>query len=141
MPELWIYLGVISCGIIGFCISIYIYFTKQRKQTHAMVCPVGGHCDAVITSKYGKTFGIENTLLGMLYYGLIVLYFLLGWLGITLPQPEVLGLLVKLATVGGFLFSVYLISVMQFKLKQWCSWCVGSAICSTGIFLLSVFFI
>jgi uncharacterized membrane protein len=134
------YLVIILFALIGFCISAYIFFTKQKKQTKAMVCPIGGHCDPVITSKYGKTFGFENTLLGMGYYGLLILYYGLGLYGFVFPFAETINLLIGLATIGGFLFSVYLISVMQFILKQWCSWCLASAFCSTIIFVIAIFF-
>lgn len=128
-------------AITGICISGYIFFKKKPKAKKPMVCPIGGHCEDVVGSKYGKTFGIENTLLGMLYYGLIIVYVGILYFGISLPNQELIMQLVKVATTGSFLFSVYLISVMQFKLKMWCTWCIGSAICSTLIFILTVFFL
>jgi len=134
-------LSIFVCAIIGLCISSYIYFKKKPKAKKPMVCPIGGHCEDVVGSKYGKTFGIENTFLGMLYYLLIAVYMVLLLGNITLPEAETIRLLIKVATTGSFLFSAYLIGVMQFKLKIWCTWCIGSAICSTLIFLGTIFFL
>ena len=39
-----------------------------------MYCVIGENCDAVVKSTYVKTFGIENTIPGMLYYALIFVY-------------------------------------------------------------------
>ena len=65
-----IYLVILS--LIGFAVSFYIYYTKKYdKKLH---CILGEDCDAVVKSKYGKTFGMENTLPGMLYYALIFAY-------------------------------------------------------------------
>ncbi len=134
-----ILLVTLLSAITGFCISAYIYFKKKPQSTKPMVCPIGGHCEDVVGSKYGKTFGIENTLLGMLYYLLIAVYMLTLLVNLNLPQADTVSLLIKLATTGSFLFSAYLISVMQFKLKMWCTWCIGSATCSTIIFICTVF--
>ena len=128
-------------AITGFCISAYIYFKKKPEATKPMVCPIGGHCEDVVGSKYGKTFGIENTILGMLYYLLIAIYVLSFSVGFLTSVEQELALAMKAITTGSFLFSLYLLSVMQFKLKMWCTWCLGSAACSTLIFIATVFFL
>ena len=65
-----IYLVILS--LIGFAVSFYIYYTKKYdKKLH---CVIGENCDAVVKSRYGKTFGIENTVPGMLYFLMIFAY-------------------------------------------------------------------
>jgi uncharacterized membrane protein len=123
---------IIACGLGGFAVSAYIYQTVQRKKT--LTCPIGHTCDSVVHSKYGETFGFKNTLLGMLYYGAIVLIYGLALIGeIQFIPNEAYTMLV--VTTGAFLFSAYLIYVQAFVLKEWCSWCVLSAMFTTGIFL------
>jgi len=63
---------LITLSIIGFAVSFYIYYSK--KYDKPMYCVIGQDCDAVVKSKYGKTFGIENTIPGMLYYATIMIY-------------------------------------------------------------------
>ncbi len=55
---------LIVLAIIGFSVSFYLYYTKTYNKK--IYCISKNDCDAVVKSKYGKTFGIENTLLGML---------------------------------------------------------------------------
>ena len=65
-----LYLVILS--LVGFVVSFYIYYTKTyNKKLH---CIFGENCDAVVKSRYGKTFGIENTVPGMIYYALVFLY-------------------------------------------------------------------
>ena len=65
-----VYLLVLS--VVGFVVSFYIFYSK--KYDKPLHCMIGQDCDAVVKSKYGKTFGIENTVPGMLYYVLIFAY-------------------------------------------------------------------
>lgn len=135
----YIHLSVAATALVGLCICAYIYFKKKPEAKKPMVCPIGGHCEDVVGSKYGKTFGIENTILGALYYLSIVVYAVLLYIQFPLPFGEQFILFMKVVTTSAFLFSIYLLSIMQFKLKMWCTWCIASAICSTIIFLGAVF--
>ena len=65
-------LYLILLSLIGFSVSFYIYYSK--KYNKRLYCPIGHSCDVVVKSKYGKTFGIENTIPGMAYYALIFIY-------------------------------------------------------------------
>lgn len=131
MISLWI---ILFAGI-GFGISYYISYKK--KQGKPLACMVGMDCDAVVNSKYSTFFGIPNEVIGMLYYGFLILAFfiyrgggLTDFFGISLP------LLVFFASIGAMLFSVMLTYIQGIVLKQWCSWCLASA----GINVLIVIF-
>lgn len=124
--------SILACAIGGFSVSAYIYQTVQRKKT--LTCPIGHTCDSVVHSKYGETFGFKNTLLGMLYYGGIALIYVLEIIEEIQFIPHKQYLLLGITT-GAFFFSLYLIYIQAFVLKEWCSWCVLSALLTTGIFL------
>ena len=131
-----LYIVIIVCGIIGFGISAYIYQKKVRKGRH-LVCPTGEGCDVVVESKYGKVFGIENSLLGMGYYAFIALIYI----GFITSEPFRNIYLVyagKILTTGAFAFSAYLIGIQAVVLEKWCIWCVSSAILTAIIFVLTV---
>ena len=96
----------------------------------------GETCDRVVKTKYGKTFGIENTILGMLYYGAVFLASL-GQEFYTVFFTSMPLYWIKVIVSGGAaLFSVYLTYVQFGILKKWCEYCIASAIISFAIFFL-----
>ncbi len=123
-------------GLMGFGIAQHIYGKKRSGKT--LVCPLRSNCNLVINSDYSKFFGIPVEILGMVYYGTVVVYHLAHIL-----FPEILGSSVILAALAfstiAFLFSMYLTAVQAFILKQWCAWCLTSAGLSLSIFLLTIF--
>lgn len=109
----------------GFMLAAYIHFHKRTARP--LVCPIGHQCDAVIHSDYSKFFEVPVEILGMMYYAVIaVSYFVF---------PGAMAL--RVLTGAAFGFSLYLVSIQLFVLKQWCTWCLCSAALCTGIFILS----
>lgn len=138
-----LHLLVILLGIAGFAIAQYIFVKKTEHQkssgsARALVCPLGHTCDPVIHSPYSFFFGIRVEVLGMAYYGSVIILhaILLAFSGLALP---VLSLGMLAATAAAFLFSLYLTFVQAFLLKIWCTWCLFSASLCTLIFLLALF--
>ena len=129
-----IYLIILS--LIGFIVSFYIFYTKKlNKKMH---CIMGENCDAVVKSRYGKTFGIENTVPGMLYYVLVFLYGLGIVLNRNIFKQDIFYYLLVSASIGSVLFSAYLIAVQAFVLRKWCEYCIVSSIASVLILLVLV---
>lgn len=128
------YLVILS--LIGFAVSFYIYYTKKYdKKLH---CIFGEDCDAVVKSKYGKTFGMENTVPGMLYFALIFAY----GIGMLFNQNIFKGAIIYYflvgASIASVLFSIYLTAVQAFVLRKWCEYCIVSSIASLFILLVLV---
>lgn len=115
----------------GFIIA-YRIFTHKTVNT-PLACPMGGNCDAVVHSQYGKTFGIENALLGMIDYTLIFLGVLVIYIFNFKIFGQYLEFYLMLYTICGALFSWYLMGIMKFKLKEKCTWCIGSWLISTAL--------
>lgn len=124
-----IFIGLIA-AIIGFCIAWYIQYKQQANKP--LMCTRRSPCETVLQSPQAKTFGIPNTGLGLFYYGAVFL--LLTYYGAG-NSVEGTPLVIFIATAGGFLFSAYLVWVQSFKIKQWCVWCLGSALISTVLFV------
>ncbi len=120
----------------GLCLSGYIWSTKKKNEV--LVCPLDGSCDAVVQSQYSKFIGVPVEIMGILYYGVTTAFYLLVFLGL-LPYTPFISLLAVLMGVSGGLFSIYLVSIQAFVLRQWCTWCVGSAFISFLIAIFSVF--
>lgn len=129
------YLIVLS--VIGFAVSFYIYYSK--KYDKPMYCPIGKDCDAVVKSKYGKTFGIENTIPGMLYYLMVMAYAIILLFNRNIFKGNIIYYLIVSASIGSVLFSIYLTGVQAFVLKKWCYYCIVSSIASVLILFVLLF--
>jgi len=118
------YLGLFA-SLLGFGISLYMFVTMQSKKK--LVCPRDHPCDRVVSSRYGRTLGVPNTLLGMLYYILAGTGFAL----ITFFPESVTNqflLALSILTTLGMLFSAYLVLLQAFVIRAWCLWCLGSTL-------------
>ena len=125
-----IYLIILS--LIGFSVSFYIFYSK--KYNKQMYCLLGQECDEVVRSKYGKTFGVENTIPGMIYFALIFIYGIL--LNRNLFIPNVVYYFIVGISFASVLFSFYLTYVQAFVLKKWCEYCIASSIASMLILVV-----
>ncbi|HLD81580.1 MAG TPA: vitamin K epoxide reductase family protein [Patescibacteria group bacterium] len=126
---------IIMLAVTGFSICLKIFHEKRKGRP--LTCPLKFDCEAVVKSDYSKFFGIPLEILGCAYYALMGLSYL--FIGVTngnLPQLWIL--LLMAMTLVAFFFSLYLTFIQAVALKQWCTWCLGSAGVSTMIFFLSV---
>lgn len=126
---------LIFVGLVGFSVAFYIRYKKTKKRP--LVCPLRSNCDNVIHSDFSKFFGIPVEILGMFYYALVAIYH-----GLLIVYPEIasnLTVFISLVfSTGAFLFSIYLISIQAFVLKEWCTWCLFSAFLCASIFGLTI---
>ena len=127
---------LIILSLIGFLISFYIFYTKKNDKK--MYCIVGENCDEVVKSKYGKTFGIENTMPGMLYYGFVFFYGIASLTNQNIFKGTIIYYSIVIAGIGSVLFSIYLTAVQAFVLKKWCEYCIVSSISSLLILTILV---
>ncbi len=129
-----IYLTILS--VMGIAVSFYLYYSK--KYNKKLYCIYGKECDAVIKSRYGETFGIENTIFGILYYLLILAYTSFLFLNRNIFKGNIVYYFIVGASIGAVLFSVYLTLVQAVILKKWCDYCTVSAIISLLIFFMLI---
>ena len=133
---MFLYLISSGCALLGFFIASYVRH-KKTTQTH-MVCPLRSNCQAVIQSQYSRFLGVPIELMGMFYYAFASVGYLLFFLnGDTVVTW--FGQLVLALTAAAAFFSVYLIAIQTFALRQFCTWCLASAALSITIALLSAF--
>ena len=125
---------LISLSLVGIMVTYYLYYSKTHdKKIYCLICH---DCDEVVKSKYGKTFGIENTLFGILYYGLILVYGTAIFLNRNIFKENILYYFIVISSIVSVLFSIYLILVQAFALKKWCDYCIVSSIVSILILLV-----
>lgn len=126
---------IVSAAVAGFVVAAYIFYAKQFKKE--LACPTGSNCNVVVESKYGKFAGVPLEFWGMGYYVAIAATYIAFLFSPDLKSGIFLAT-VSLLTAAAFLFSLYLIFVQAFLLKEWCIWCLLSAALSIGIFIASL---
>lgn len=123
-------------------ISETVYLIKKRKAEEVPVCFIGSGCHKVLTSKYNKILGIHNDILGLIFY-----IFVCTMSGLILIEMFPVGLLKTidmLVILSGAAMSAYFTFLQAFVIKEWCFWCLMSALTvftMTAIVLLSGFMI
>jgi len=123
-----------AVSLIGFLDAVYLSISHYSG---AINCSVISGCQEVLSSQYSEIFGIPLALFGAAFYLFILINSLLHidnknkWSKLALSYIPSLG----------FLFSVYLVYLMLFVIKALCQYCLLSAITSTTLFILSIFFV
>lgn len=131
---------MISFSLI-FVLSVFgifetVYLIRQRKIRERPVCLLHEDCNKVLDSKYNKFFGINNDILGLLFYVSVFIIMIVSIVGIG-PQ-NILILLLKILASTAALFSAKLTFIQWRVIKSWCMWCVFSAI-TTFLIAIIVF--
>ena len=129
------YAFIVFAAAGGFGVALYIYYTKKHHKL--LVCPIGSNCNAVVSSRYARFLGVSLEYWGMLYYAIIfTTYIVLIFAPHLLSGLFLAGL--TMLTTAAFFFSLYLLFVQAFLLRQWCIWCILSAALSIMIFIISL---
>ncbi|MBI2633927.1 MAG: vitamin K epoxide reductase family protein [Parcubacteria group bacterium] len=129
------YYSLVLLGFSGFLLAFYIRHKKSGREK--MVCYVGKDCDTVIHSEFSEFLGLPVEILGMFYYAAIAAaYGVFSFYPEFRLEPVTFWVLALTATA--FLFSLYLTFIQAVVLKEWCEWCLTSALICTGIFILAV---
>lgn len=106
-------------------ISETVYLIRKRIASEKPVCPIGGGCVTVLTSKYSKVFVIPNDVLGLAAY--IMISFIAAFLVIGVKPMIwwnfILAVLVAIASLTSIFFTY-----LQWRvIHAWCFWCLMSA--------------
>jgi len=117
-------------SILGLGISLYIFQKKFTKTK--LICPRESSCDHLVHSVYSNTFGIPNEILGIIYYILQIIFWILF---IYLPNSlnQISYFLLVIATTLAVLFSIYLVAIQAFIIRSWCLWCLGTALINISL--------
>ena len=126
---------IIICAFGGVSIALYIH--RKKRLHEPLTCPIGHSCDPVIHSRYSRFMDMPVELLGVLYYTIVVVSYILFLAAPSLSQTLPSLILFALSALA-FLFSLYLIAVQLFILRQWCTWCIISALLCTVIFFAAM---
>lgn len=122
-------------SLAGTILSLYLLYKKRSGQK--MVCIVGDDCSKVLESKYNKTFGVPNELLGVLYY---LFVFVLATTSQIIFLPDIFFNLLIISGIGAGLFSIFLVYLQIFVIRELCEYCMASAAFSIAIAILEIIY-
>lgn len=118
--------------ITGLYIAGYIY--HHKKHLKAMICAPHHGCDKVIHSSFSRLLNIDNSLLGMIYYGSMLAAIIILFLFNNILPPQSSAVLLMIAILAA-VYSWVLVGIMIFNLKNKCLWCLGSWVVSNILVL------
>lgn len=122
-------------AVLGVLLSSYSFLHKQGFASGAF-CNLNAtfNCDVVNQGPYSQLFGIPVALIGIIGY--LLLAFAAG-LKMKNPEDKSLSTFLLLASLGGFLFALYLSGLEAFVLHAWCIVCLTSQGLITALLVLS----
>ena len=132
----------ITLAIAGIADAGYLVWKHYRHNAGPLVCPLDHDCSKVTESRWSTIFWVRNEVLGLLFYISILVagvavFFMPNLVLLSLP----LSLLIKVAAGAGLLFSLFLLWVQLYKIKDYCFYCMLSALINLLLFMNSFFII
>jgi uncharacterized membrane protein len=115
----------------GLGLSVYALWVKQKLKLvdgYRPICDIRGNisCTKALGSRYSTTAGVQNPLLGILYYiGVIVLTFF---------QPR----FILFPATAAVLFSLYLAFVSYAVQRNFCLVCSATYLVNIGILATAI---
>lgn len=134
---------VLIIAIVGF--SDATYLTVEHYSGVIPPCSIIGGCEKVLTSSYSSIFGIPVSLTGSIYYlliaiGCIVFLESKHITKLAVHRTELLKFSLFL-TIPGLLASIWFTGLQMFVLHSYCVYCLGSALVTTILCILTVIII
>ena len=120
-----VYLIIQLLSIIGLILSLYAFYVVEKmkkEKKYKATCDISDKvsCTKAFGSKYGKTFGLSNSIYGMVFY---IIIFILAIFG--------LNNYIFYLSILSVIVSIYLAYILYFKVKSFCLVC-------NGIYLISI---
>ena len=105
-------------ALLGLAITGYLSWTELMGDDPS--CVIGGGCATVQNSEYAQIFGVSLSYLGFITYAIMLASAIVpGFWG------RLLGII---TSVGGVLFSLWLLYAELFLIEALCPWCMASLV-------------
>ena len=118
-------------ALVGLADAVYL--TINHYTGEKVPCSVTGGCEAVLTSAWSEIGGVPLAAFGAAAYFTAFSLAILAAFGNRLMW-RVFGVVATFMAV----FSVYLLYVQKFEIKQFCQYCLLSAATSVTLFLIAL---
>ncbi len=119
-------------ALIGFVDASYLSY--EHFQGVVPPCSVTKGCEQVLTSSYAVVLGMPVSLLGAIYYLLV----LAGIFAYFESKHQEFLRYALLFTVFGFIASLWFVYLQVFIIHSYCAYCMGSALTSTILFVTAI---
>lgn len=128
MTDRGLRVAVAALALVGIGVASYLVYVH-----YAGISPIclagGGGCEKVQSSRYAEFVGVPVALIGLIGYVAIF--------ASSLVPGDAGRMLGALLGLGAFGFSAYLTYLELVEIDAICQWCVGSAVISTLIAILT----
>ena len=124
----------LTLAVVGIANAGYLVW-KHYQHARPLVCPLGHDCSTVTESKWSNIFFVRNEVMGLLFY---ISMLAAGVAAFFLSHP-LLFLAIKIATGLGLILSLFLLWVQLYKVKDYCFYCIISALINVLLFLNGFF--
>ncbi len=127
----------LALSVGGIITSGYLLWKHYQKQKQPLVCPLNHDCSAVTESQWSHILYVRNEVWGLLFY----VGMLLAGLGIAFlsDYAEFLRLALRISTTLGVLFSLFLVFIQVKVIKDYCFYCLISAVINLLMFINGFF--
>ena len=121
---------LIVLAFLGLLDASYLSWNSMKKKP--LVCPINqDSCNIVIESKWNRIFYFKNEVFGIIFYisviiGALLLFFNIG---------SMIKIYLLIATGIAVLFSAFLVYLQANVIKNYCFYCLISALINLLIFL------
>jgi uncharacterized membrane protein len=133
----WIIYTYVTIAALGLIDATYLTINHYRDTVPP--CFIGS-CEQVLTSSYAAILGIPVAVFGVAYY-LFILVCLVVYIESNHTSHEVrknkIMTAILATTVIGFLMSLYFFDIQALVIHDFCQYCLGSALFSTLMFVMS----
>lgn len=119
-------------GFLGLADALFLTFNHFRLG--GTPCTISG-CETVTSSIFSTAFGLPISLIGVVYY--LVILILAFLYTDTLQKRYLSGL--SYLTLAASLVSLWLIYLQAFVIEAWCVYCLISALATFTIFIAVTF--
>jgi uncharacterized membrane protein len=111
-----------------------IYLTIHHYTGEKVPCSISGGCEAVLSSSYAEIGGIPLAIFGAAAYFIAFSFAILAAFGNRLMW-KFFGFQVTLMAA----FSIYLLYVQKYEIREFCQYCLLSAAICITLFLIALF--
>lgn len=120
-------------ALFGFVDAVYL--TIEHYRGDIPPCSIVEGCEQVLTSSYSALFGIPVSLVGAIYY-LLILVCLFAFLD---TKRNIFLKGVRGLSTAGLLASLGFVYIQAFVIKAYCLYCLISALTTLVVFVLAWF--
>ena len=124
----------IALSIGGIIDTSYLLYQHYKKNP--LVCPMDHDCSVVTESKWSKIFFVRNEILGLSFYLIILISLIFS---IVFPNfSSKIYLFLFIFSIIGIAFSIFLVYLQVYKIRDYCFYCLISTLLTVLIFINSI---